>query len=489
MIAKWLGLAVLFSSSIALATPQLITVPTKAMLPPDAVLTGETIFLNNCANGCDIKPGATDATTDTTSIASAPATFHEFASWDPNSASYIPGEWEQVVQCVKEAYSPYAVNVTDVRPLTEYSEAIVAGDPANIGLPSGVGGVGPSSPDCSPMTNQIAFAFAETAVADFASEDDNNRVWGICWVISQEIAHAYGLPNHEIKFTDGEPACSDPMTYSSACGGQKFFRNRAALCGEFAMRDCVCTPTVNSHLKLTTVFGPGQSLVAAPTVSITTPAMGDTVGTAFTVHPDAFSRRGIGHVDLYLNGHLWQTTPGAKFGAAGQPDTVYTLTAPNNVPDGVIDIVAKAYDDLEIETDSTTVTVTKGAPCADASTCATGQKCEAGKCFWDAPTGVLGDPCTYNEFCTTGLCQDSDVGQYCTQACVVNSADACPANFDCIATSDAQGVCLPHGSGGGGCCSVEGRESNRSIWAHLGLGVLAMGFIFRRRRRGTHVSR
>ena len=65
------------------------------------------------------------------------------------------------------------------------------------------------------------------------------------------------------------------------------------------------------------------------------------------------------------------------------PTPSYTLTAPTNVPDGVIDIVAKAYDDLESETDSATVTVTKGAPCADASTCATGQKCEAGKCFWD----------------------------------------------------------------------------------------------------------
>src|SRR4051812_11124632 len=124
MIPKWLGLAVLCSSSIALSAPQLITVPTQSTLPPDTVLTGETIYLNKCTNGCDVKPGATDATTDTSSIASAPATFHEFA--------WMPGEWDQVVQCVREVYSPFAVNVTDVRPLTEYSEAIVAGDPANI---------------------------------------------------------------------------------------------------------------------------------------------------------------------------------------------------------------------------------------------------------------------------------------------------------------------------------------------------------------------
>src|SRR5664279_6289397 len=116
--------------------------------------------------------------------------------------------------------------------------------------------------------------------------------------------------------------------------------------------------------------------------------------------------------------------------------------------------------------------VQMGAPCASADACLTGQKCEAGKCFWDAPVGVLGDACTYNEFCVTGLCQQSDIGQYCTQNCVVGSSDGCPAMFDCVATSDTGGVCLPQDKGGGGCCSVDGRESNRSIWAHIGLGVL-----------------
>jgi MYXO-CTERM domain-containing protein len=482
MIPAWLGVAVVFSSSIALARPELLTVTEPSQLPPDAVLVGESIFLNNCSTPCVVKPGASDATTDTSNIVSMQATFNEFAEWDPASGSaYVPGEWEQVVQCVREVYSPYGVTVTDVRPTTEYSEAIVAGTPQQVGLPTGVGGVGPSSGDCSPMTNQIAFAFAETAVSDFAQEDDNNRVWGICWVIAQEIAHAYGLPNHEIKFTDGQSACSDPMTYQADCGGQKFFRNKSAQCGDFAAKTCVCTPTVNSHLKLTTVFGPGTSLIAPPTVSIVSPT-GGTVATGFVVHPMAASRRGIGHVDLYLNGHMWATAPGAPFGNAGQPESVYTLTAPATVPDGVIDVVAKAYDDLEGETDSGTVTVTKGAPCVDATTCAKGQQCAAGKCFWDAPTGVLGDQCTYNEFCTSGLCQDSDIGQYCSQACVVGSVDGCPAMFDCIATSDAQGVCLPHGSGSSGCCSV-GSESNRSVLAHIGLGLFVFGLVARRRRR------
>ena len=92
------------------------------MLPPDAVLTGETIFLNQLRRtAATIKPGATDATTDTTSLASAPATFHEFAEWDSSSGSaYVPGEWEQVVQCVRRSTRRTRVTVTDVRPPTEY---------------------------------------------------------------------------------------------------------------------------------------------------------------------------------------------------------------------------------------------------------------------------------------------------------------------------------------------------------------------------------
>lgn len=461
------------SASVAFATPELRTVLQPPQLPPDTVLTGETIYLNKCTGGCTVKPGSTDARTDTTALASMQASFTEYA-WQP-------GEWAQVVQCVREVYSPFAVSVTDVRPNTEYSEAIVAGRPQDIGLPTGVGGVGPGSRDCSPMTNQVAFAFAETAVNDFAQEDNNNRVWGICWVISQEIAHAYGLPDHEIAFTDGESACSDPMTYLANCGGQKFFRNRTASCGDFAAKPCSCAPVVNSHLKLTSVFGPGTSLVAAPTVTLDSPASGASVAKGFVTAPTAFSRRGVKHLDLYLNGHRWASAPGAKFSLSGQLMTTYALIAPANVPDGVIDVMVKAYDDLEIETDSSTVTVTKGAACATAATCLTGQKCEAGKCFWDPPSGVLGDVCTYNEFCTTGMCQASDIGQYCTQACVVGSTDGCPPSFDCVATSETGGVCLPQSASSGGCCSVE-HGSRNAPWAPIGLGAVALGLVLRRRR-------
>jgi len=469
-----LGLVVALAAPLFADTPVVLTVPAKPMHRPDEVLGSQVIYLNNCGSGCTVKPGSTDATADTSELVTQQAQFNEYA--------WMPGEWAQVVQCVKEVYSPFNVTVTDVRPTGAFNEAIVAGNPQDVGLPSGVGGVGQLTNDCSPLTNAVSFAFAESAVDIFAQEDGGSRVNGICWVIAQEVAHLYGL-DHEYMFTDGTSACNDPMTYRSDCGGEKFFRNKAAQCGEFGPpRVCKCGGLQNSHAKLLALFGEGQSIVPAPTSMILAPT-GGTVSSGFAVSATAGSARGVDHVELWLNNHNWKSVPGNLFGNQGQPNpSNYSLIAPSNVPDGIIDVVAKAYDDLGLETDSQTVTVTKGAPCASAATCLTGQKCDGGKCYWDPPTGMLGDKCTYDEFCVSGMCQDSDIGQYCTQSCVVNSDGACPATFDCIATSDTQGVCLPHGGGGGGCCSV-GPESRRGVWAHIGLGLFVFGLVLRRRRR------
>lgn len=437
------------------------------------------LYLNRCSGGCTIIGGADDARSLTSSIA-APGShlMTEFQNDAGASGAAADAAWTALLTCVQEVYSPFSITVSDQPPNNgvSFTEGVVAGNPQEIGLPTGFLGVGVVYPDCSPSDNIISFSFANhefgTGIA---------RTYETCWTVAQETAHSFGL-DHEYQFTDGQSACSDPMTYRADCGGQKFFRNKPAACGEDVARTCKCGGVQNSVNKLTLVLGAGTSSIPAPTVSIETPSAGP-IASGFAVHASAGSRRGVAKVEMWLNNHLWATAPGAAFGANGQANpSDYTLTTPANVPNGVIDLVVKAYDDLDLETDSATVTLQMGAPCASADTCLTGQKCEAGKCFWDPPVGVLGDTCTYNEFCVTGLCQQSDIGQYCTQSCVVGSSDGCPAMFDCIATSDTGGVCLPQDKGGVGCCSV-GRESNRSIWAHIGLGVLALGFIVRRRRR------
>jgi MYXO-CTERM domain-containing protein len=159
---------------------------------------------------------------------------------------------------------------------------------------------------------------------------------------------------------------------------------------------------------------------------------------------------------------------------------MYPLTLPTNLPDGTLDMVAKCYDDLGLETSSDMVTVTKGN-CNSAETChcATGQKYENSRCFWDAPTGELGADCSYPQFCKSGICTETDQGNYCSQDCIVGSTDACPMDFECVQTGASTGQCLPTSKGG--CCSAN--ATSNQIWAQIGMAGLVLGLVARRRRR------
>jgi MYXO-CTERM domain-containing protein len=393
------------------------------------------------------------------------------------------GQWEAILACVQEVYSPYNIKVVDVRPTSgTYNEALVAGNPTDIGAPADSGGIAQVTDDCTPIASGVAFVFAEV-LGEFAAEDANNPVWGACWVIAQESAHTYGL-DHEFAFSDGRSACNDPMTYRSDCGGEKFFRNVFASCGEFgpARPKCGftghCQPTQNSHQKLLQVFGPGTPTTAPPAVMITSPAPDAMVGDGATVTVSATSVRGVQTVELWLNGFKWTDMPGNRFAAVGQLTTPYALVFPDGVPDSIIDVTVKAFDDLLIETDAT-VTVTKGAAggCVTADTCAVGQKCEAGKCFWDPPAGEIGASCDYPQFCISNECEGDP--KICTQSCLPNTADACPNNLDCVEQSPGMGVCYTPSSGGG-CCSV---GSGGSAWAPVGFGLFVLAMLLRRRRR------
>jgi hypothetical protein len=472
------------------------------------------IYLNRCTGGCMVqKSGINDARSNQSTIpksgSGCPAfpncTLTEFETaggqtgssgkcvggdangavcTDETSSTDCPGggdcrsandEWEDVVQCMKEVYSPFNVTVSDTKPAQgqSYTMAIIAGEASQINW-VGALGVAPLAPDCSAQDNVISFSFAN----DHGAAD---RINNICWTAAQETAHALGL-DHEYQFADGSSACNDPMTYRFDCGGQKFFRNKPASCGEMAVRPCQCGGSQNSHLKIFNVFGEGTSLIPPPTVGVTAPLDGATIQNGAVVSITAGSRRGIEKVELWLNGYKWGEAPGAKFRDEGQPNpSNYSIMMPTNVPDGVIDVVVKAFDDIGEETDAPTITVTKGAPCSSADTCATGQKCEAGKCFWDAPVGVLGDECSYAQYCESGLCVDTSEGSLCSQDCVVGSMDGCPADFECVAFGQS-GACVPTG-GGGGCCSIGKRQSSTQVVFQLVFGALILGFVVRRRRR------
>lgn len=94
------------------------------------------------------------------------------------------------------------------------------------------------------------------------------------------------------------------------------------------------------------------------------------------------------------------------------------------------------------------------------------------------PTG-LGAACTGNGDCDSGTCgMDGNDGK-CTMTCTVSDATTCPSGFDCT-DAGGVGVCWPHETDGGGCCSVGGSAQGPLALSGLTLlGLLAM----RRRRR------
>lgn len=458
--------------------------PLEAYTGTSAATISPYIYLNRCTGGCSISAGTlNDARTNTSSIpkmgSGCPGyptcVVAEYQDGTGATGTAADAEWNEVVQCLKEVYSPFAVTVTDQKPTNgvSYTMAIIAGKPGNIGLGDGILGIAPLAGDCSAQDNVISFSFAN-------HHGTTDRVHNMCWTAAQEIAHALGL-DHEYMFSDGTSACNDPMTYRFDCGGQKFFRNKPASCGEDSVRPCHCGGSQNSHVKIKGVFGEGTSLIAAPTVMVNSPLNGGAATAGQIVAAQSGSDRGVAKLELFLNGYKWAEVPGAAFGSQGQRNpSDYVLRFPAEVPDGVIDIVVKASDDLGLNTMSTPITVTKGAPCASAATCAKGQKCDAGKCFWDAPAGALGEACEYNQFCESGICLDTTDGGLCSQDCIVGVADGCPMDFTCLAAGNS-GRCVPVDDGGG-CCSV-GDESGTSLWMHFGLSAVVIGFVVRRRRK------
>jgi MYXO-CTERM domain-containing protein len=443
------------------------------------------IYMNRCTGGCTVTGGTVNDARNHVAAYLDPGTYQvdEFQNNAKQLGAAADAEWAQLVQCVREIYSPFNVMVTDEKPVSaNYSEAIVGGVAADVGMNPNVGGVAAFS--CAPRDNAMSFTFANSGYYFF--NDAQLRVWELCAIVGQETAHNFSL-DHSYEFTDGSSACNDPMTYRTDCGGQKFFRNKVARCGEDQVRDCALGTTCgaaggtsqNSHQKLLSIFGAGQSLAGAPTVTINAPMNGGTAIEGQVVAFQAGSKRGVEKAELYLNGWKWADVKGAAFTGSGQLNpSNYSVKFPAGVPNSVIDIQIKAYDDLGIMTASQTVTVTKGAACASAETCATGQKCEGGKCFWDAPTGKLGDACTYQQFCESDMCVMTEGGDgYCSQECVVGATAACPMGFECLAAGGG-GVCLPTDSGG--CCSASGGDA---WWVHGGLSLFVLGLVVRRRRR------
>ena len=468
----------LFGASAAAAPDRRVTVDVPPTVAPAAGVS-HTIVLERCRGNCTLPKSTTNNATMTLSTipqGPGPFTIQEYKNSLGITGAAADAEWNALVTCVREVYSPFDVTVTDARPTdgSTYHLSIVAGLPAQAGLPDDILGIAPLSGDCSPQDNVISFSFAN-------AHPSGQRVMNLCWTVSQESAHAFGL-DHEFMFYDGKSTCTDPMTYRADCGGQHFFRDKGAQCGEFAGRACKCSATQNSHGKLLALFGPGTVITPPPTSVMTFPQptatmLGPVVGAR------AGSQRGIAKVELVVNGFVWATVQGQASGSVGQANPAdYSINVPGSLPHSIVDIAVRASDDLGTFTDSPKITLTNGEPCTDAAACAEYQKCEDGRCLWDPPVGELGDDCKYTQFCKSNLCVDTSVGKLCSQPCTPDS-DACPMDLTCAESAPGTGLCVP--AGAGGCC-----QTGRSIgspWTQAGFAALVIALVGRRRRSGSRM--
>jgi hypothetical protein len=471
--------------------PQRFAVYADAELEPaPAAVVSNKVFLNRCFDGCTFTCSSGQTSSSRlnqtwlaggpseqpgTCVPGTPYTFPacgtverpmtEMTCDDTVSPTSGKTQWQEIVDCVTEVYAPYDVVVTDVDPGTSvpHHEAVAAGVASDLGLNQFVGGVGPISGGCALHEDTVSFSF-----------DIWPDIFEMCSTIAQETGHGFGI-EHSYN-------CLDAMGsgYVPSCGPQ-YFRNETLPCANEASvgpRDCICGGGMqNVHSKMLGVFGLNPTPLPPPIVNLTNPTNGATFpsGNEFTISASGMLRRGMGKAELWLNGYKWRVIE------AQNNQQTFVFTAPPDLPDGIIDVEVRVFNDLETVYGTGTATVTKGAPCVDETSCALGQHCDAGKCAWDPPSGNIGDACEYPQFCISELCES---GQ-CTSPCVVGIEGFCPAGFTCEGNGDGNnGFCLNgEEEGGGGCCSTSSGTPTAVMLGQLGLVGIVLGGVLRRRRR------
>ncbi len=191
------------------------------------------IYLNR--SGVTLRPGLNNSSLQTSSIVES---MTEITPWEIDDE-----DWAATVDCMRDMFSPFDVQITDKDPgMTQHLEAVFGGHPNDVGLPDNVAGISPFTTDCSIIENSVVFTFTDVL-------PDDPRL--MCEVMAQEIAHSYGL--------DHQMLASDPMSYLDY-DGDRVFQDEDAFCGEYELRTCgiggnVCRDTQNSVELLTQRLG------------------------------------------------------------------------------------------------------------------------------------------------------------------------------------------------------------------------------------------
>lgn len=194
------------------------------------------VYVNRCSGGCSFSPGPNNSVANTTPLVDQTRVISEFAHGN--------AVFDATVACITSGLAAYDIQVvtTDPSP-TPHSELVLAGASTQMGLPSGVWAVAPST--CSYVPNAPAFIFANTFPADAQR---------LCWIGMQQLGFMAGL---EHLFY-----CPDVMSTIEGCSGRSF-QNRDSACGTTSPTQCQCGGTSrNSHAVMSSVFGAGEGIFA-----------------------------------------------------------------------------------------------------------------------------------------------------------------------------------------------------------------------------------
>ncbi|HLU66593.1 MAG TPA: hypothetical protein VKZ63_09975, partial [Kofleriaceae bacterium] len=155
-LATLLSSSAAFLPSAAAERPR----PTYRWADPDLIELQEPtshqsniIYLNGCfePGDCTFSPGGESSVRNRSSIIDRTVTL---SAWSAG-----PTAWDALVECVRKAYSPFDVVITDEDPgEVPHFEAVVAGYPNEIGMPNNVGGVAPFA--CGIINNAVTYSFA-----------------------------------------------------------------------------------------------------------------------------------------------------------------------------------------------------------------------------------------------------------------------------------------------------------------------------------------
>jgi hypothetical protein len=344
----------------------------------------------------------------------------------------------KVVDDLYKLHQPYNVEFVTTRPSSGYYSMIVFGGSCqSVTGSSGCAGI--ALRDCSDtMPANITFAFPPgLRVADLAT------------TAAQEAAHAFGLghtsdqgdvmyPQILAQIPDGFGAGNIPD--GSGCPQSATYQD--------------------SHMKMLQIIGARGQDDFGPSVSITAPLDGATIGGGTVLTADIDDNIAIDRATLFIDG-AEQTTLQDQPWRWGLP----LLDA------GQHTLTVRAWDLSGNDgMDSAQVTVNPSTPqCDGPEDCESWEDCVGGQCQ-DNASGELGSPCDAAQECLSGLCAVSGDERRCTQLC--DDATPCPDGFDC-----ASGACWPaEGGGGGGCAAGSRGGAGAAGW------LLLLALVYFRKR-------